>query len=223
MAQQNSPLTRSIVNPATSVSPLGTKAHQKNDSSLGLVYVDNPYGQRGDRIQKAICDQRFRITIHLSVDAQDDCGYGSHQYTTCISGPTGPTLTAVTEQMRGLLDDEVSTSIVSDPNALSVWPTYVVLNDFNGEPVLAGKYRCGTGEEQGCVDWTRLVDDVKERMNVEQRADALFKKAAFQAGWDNVSTAEYLREKARELSWGLLRARVAMTPAFRQELAELVN
>ena len=36
MAQQNSPLTRSIVNPATSVSPLGTKAHQKNDSSLGF-------------------------------------------------------------------------------------------------------------------------------------------------------------------------------------------
>ena len=34
MAQQNSPLTRSIVNPATSVSPLGTKAHQKNDSSM---------------------------------------------------------------------------------------------------------------------------------------------------------------------------------------------
>ena len=223
MAQQNSPLTRSIVNPATSVSALDLESSPKNDSSLGLAYVDNPYGQRGDRIQKAISDQRFSITIHLSVDAQDDCGYGSHQYTTCISGPTGPTLTAVTEQMRGLLDDDVSTSMVSDPNALSVWPTYVVLNDFNGEPVLAGEYRSGTGEDQGCVDWTPLVGDANERLSVGQRIDALRKEAAFESGWDNFLTAEYLRTKARELSWGLLRARVAMTPAFRQELATLIN
>lgn len=34
MAQQNSPLTCSIVNPATSVSPLDLESSPKNDSSL---------------------------------------------------------------------------------------------------------------------------------------------------------------------------------------------
>ena len=65
MAQQNSPLTRSIVNPATSVSALDLESSPKNDSSLGLVYVDNPYGQRRNRIQKTLSDQRFSITMHL--------------------------------------------------------------------------------------------------------------------------------------------------------------
>ncbi|GLT20498.1 hypothetical protein GCM10007938_42830 [Vibrio zhanjiangensis] len=36
MAQQNSPLTRSIVNPATSVSALDLESSPKNDSSLGF-------------------------------------------------------------------------------------------------------------------------------------------------------------------------------------------
>ena len=197
--------------------------HTEYPSVDSSIYVDNPYGQRGDRIQKATSDQRFSITIHLVVNAQDDDGYGSHQYTTCISAPTGPTLTAVTDKMRGLLDGDLSTSIVSDPDALYVSHTHVVLIDFNGEAVLAGEYQDGIGEEQGCVDWTPLVYDANERLSLEQRIDALRKEASFESGWDNFSTAGRLRTKARELSWGLLRARVAMTPAFKQELAELVN
>ncbi|MFY2508822.1 hypothetical protein ACN3E9_11165 [Vibrio pectenicida] len=47
MAQQNSPLTRSIVNPATSVSPLGTKAHQKNDSSMARSVCHQAKDMRG--------------------------------------------------------------------------------------------------------------------------------------------------------------------------------
>lgn len=59
MAQQNSPLTRSIVNPATSVSPLDLESSPKNDSSLG-----------------------FRVAIGSDIQPEDlaDCGFEMKQF-----------------------------------------------------------------------------------------------------------------------------------------------
>ncbi|ARC95075.1 hypothetical protein B6A42_27025 (plasmid) [Vibrio coralliilyticus] len=222
MAQQNSPQTRSNVNSATSVSPLGHESSPKNDSSL-YRYVANIYGQKGDTLLRELSENRFKVNATVSITALDDDGFGYHNYESVVECASGATLEDVSNQITSLQESYWSPKLVDDCSATDVSPKYFHVIDYTGEVVLGGRLtsRSDNGKMSNKMNWTHLVRGELERGCIEEDIKALYREAREEALWDNFYTANRLREKASELSWALLRSRVSNSPIFTEEMNKL--
>jgi hypothetical protein len=142
--------------------------------------------------------RQFTITCEGNVEyPEDDPIYGTYWV---------PSILELGE--RGLIEEAMALALACvsehqfdlspDGDALDFRPELVLVRDALNRLVLTGQ-AWGAG-----IRWSEAITSADEAAAVAKRVDDLCGEACDEAGWDNYSTAEGLRRRARVLAGRLV-------------------
>ncbi|MGO3130299.1 MAG: hypothetical protein ACTIJQ_00810 [Alcaligenes sp.] len=163
----------------------------------GVAFIATPY-RAGTYIRKDVFWRQFNITCQGNVEyAEDDPVYGSWWTPrTLFLGQCG-----LIEGAMSLATARVSHhdfDLTDAREALGFAPELIVIRDRGQRLVLAGQVRGDT------VIWCIPVASDDENDQIVKEVAELRSEASYEAGWDNFSTAEGLRFRARVLEGRLV-------------------
>lgn len=163
----------------------------------GVPFVADPY-HAGTYVREDVFWRQFTITCQGQVEyPEDDPTYGTYWV---------PSILELGE--RGLIEDAMALALACvsehefdlnpDSDALDFRPELVLVRDSLNRLVLTGQV-WGAG-----IRWSEPITSDEEAAAVAKQVDDLRGEASYEAGWDNYSTAEGLRLRARVLAGRLV-------------------
>jgi len=163
----------------------------------GVAFIATPY-RAGTYIRKDVFWRQFTISCQGNVEyPEDDPIYGSWWTPhTLVLGKCG-----LIENAMSLANTRVSHQDfdLSDAiDALNFAPELIIIRDRDQRLVLAGHVRGDT------VTWCTPVASDEEAELIAKEVAELRSEASYEAGWDNFSTAQGLRFRARVLEGRLV-------------------
>ncbi|ABI58366.1 hypothetical protein [Nitrosomonas eutropha] len=163
----------------------------------GVAFIATPY-RAGTYLRKDVFWRQFTITCQGNVEyLEDDPVYGSWWTPhTLILGNCG-----LIQDAMSLANTRVSQhdfDLTDAIDALNFAPELIVIRDRDGRLVLAGQVR---GDN---VRWCIPVASDEETEQIVKEVAELRSEASYEAGWDNFSTAQGLRFRARVLEGRLV-------------------
>lgn len=163
----------------------------------GVAFVATPY-RAGTYLRKDVFWRQFTVTCQGNVEyREDDPVYGCWWTPqTLVLGTCG-----LIEDAMSLANTRVSQhdfDLTDASDALSFAPELIVIRDRDQRLVLAGQVRGDT------VRWCIPVASDEEASQIVKEVAELRSEASYEAGWDNFSTAQGLRFRARVLEGRLV-------------------
>lgn len=163
----------------------------------GMSFVATPY-RAGTFIREDVFWRQFTITCQGYIEyPEDDPIYGTWWTPhVLVLGEHGLIEEAMALAAACVAKDEFDLN--SDIDALGFRPELVLIRDALDRLVLTGHVK---GER---ICWCKPVSSDEEVASIVQQVDDLRSEASYEAGWDNYSTAEGLRLRARVLAGRLI-------------------
>ncbi|WP_269495636.1 hypothetical protein [Castellaniella sp. S9] len=163
----------------------------------GVAFIATPY-RAGTYLPKDVFWRQFTITCQGNVEyPEDDPVYGSWWTPqTLVLGKCGLIEDAMSLANTRVLHHDFDLTDAS--NALSFAPELIIVRDRGQRLVLAGQVRGDT------VRWCIPVASDDETEQIVNEVAELRSEASYEAGWDNFSTAQGLRFRARVLEGRLV-------------------
>ncbi|RUF23428.1 hypothetical protein IPC1132_25780 [Pseudomonas aeruginosa] len=163
----------------------------------GVTFVATPY-RAGTFIREDVFWRQLTVTCQGYVEyVEDDPIYGTYWV---------PSIFELGE--RGLIEDAMALALACvsehefdlnpDIDALDFRPELVLVRDSLNRLVLTGQV-WGAG-----IRWSEPITSDEEAAAVAKQVDDLRGEASYEAGWDNYSSAEGLRLRARVLAGRLV-------------------
>ncbi|MGB3288590.1 MAG: hypothetical protein WBA83_04900 [Burkholderiaceae bacterium] len=164
--------------------------HPKTLHFDGVAFVATPY-RVGIYIRKEVFWRQFCVTCQGNVEyPEDDPIYGSWWTPhTLVLGQCGLIEDAMALAKARVSHHDFDLSGAID--ALSFSPELIVIRDGDGRLVLAGQVR------ENSVRWCLPATSDEETEQIVNEVAELRREASYEAGWDNFSTAQGLRLRAR--------------------------
>ena len=164
----------------------------------GVTFVATPY-RAGTFIREDVFWCQFTITCQGYIEyPEDDPVFGTWWTPHILElGQHG-----LIEDALALAADELSKDefdLRSEIEALDFRPELVLIRDSLDRLVVSGEVQCG-----GRIRWCEATASDAEAADVAKQVDDLRSEASYEAGWDNHSTAERLRLRARVLAGRLV-------------------
>lgn len=172
-----------------------------NDTHL---FIHTPY-ESGVSLRADVYARQFSVIVLGTTEyPEDDPTYGTYTRDESFSVCIGATLTDVINETNDInhcdawsfRDDDkdyYDSDLGHDCGPISFSAHFVVIYDRYHRKVIGGRV------SQKGILWTEPVKSEIEAIALRQRRDELYSEAAFEAGWDNFSTARNLRREATAL------------------------
>ena len=163
----------------------------------GVTFVATPY-RAGTFIREDVFWRQFTVTCQGYVEyIEDDPIYGTYWTPSTLEfGQHGLIEEAMALALACVSADEFD--LCPDTDALDFRPELVLVRDSLGRLVL-------TGQVWGAsIRWSEPIASDEEAASVARQVNDLQGEASYEAGWDNYSTAEGLRLRARVLAGRLV-------------------
>ena len=163
----------------------------------GVTFVATPY-RAGTFIREDVFWCQFTITCQGQVEhPEDDPIYGTYWVPSVLElGQRGLIEEAMALALACVSEHEFDLN--PDSDALDFRPELVLVRDSLNRLVLTGQV-WGAG-----IRWSEPITSDEEAAAVAKQVDDLRGEASYEAGWDNYSTAEGLRLRARVLAGRLV-------------------
>ncbi len=163
----------------------------------GVTFVATPY-RAGTFIREDVFWRQFTVTCQGYVGyPEDDPIYGTYWMPSVLElGQRGLIEDAMALALACVSEDEFDLN--SDTDAVGFRPELILVRDSLDRLVLTGQV-WGAG-----IRWSEPITSNEEAAAVANQVDDLSGEASYEAGWDNYSTAEGLRLRARVLAGRLV-------------------
>ena len=164
----------------------------------GVTFVATPY-RAGTFVREDVFRRQLTITCRGEIEyPEDDPVYGTWWTPHLVTlGECGLIEEAMALASTHLAKDEFDLN--SEIDALGFRPELVLIRDSLDRLVVSGEVQCG-----GRIRWCEATASDAEAADVAKQVDDLRSEASYEAGWDNHSTAERLRLRARVLAGRLV-------------------
>lgn len=164
----------------------------------GVTFVATPY-RAGTFIREDVFWRQLTVSCQGYIEYPEDDPIFGTWWTAHVAelGQRGLIEDAMALAAEWLSQDDYDLSSAID--ALSFRPELVLVRDSLDRLVLTGEVGSG-----GSVRWCEPITSEEEAAAVVKQVDDLRDEASYEAGWDNHSTAEGLRLRARVLAGRLV-------------------
>lgn len=181
-----------------------------------MNFIHTPY-ESGVALREDVFHRQFEIrVIGMTEYPEDDPIYGTYYREEILIVCESSTISGAVKKLARLLetcewpvrdedDDYYDSDLGRDCGPLSFSPRFAEVYDRNNRRVLCGDFSNG-------LTWFRPLTTQQDIATLRAKQRSLCEEAAFEAGWDNYSTARDLRAQATRLEMYLTDKRYACLP-----------